>query len=183
MNGIYVEVDRADLNLVMKKLGDMSQAPRHLKNAINRTATKAKKTLASSAQNAYTIKGAKFNSDIKIQRATTTFLDATLKASGRPRTVMSFKHSMPKSGGRVDITKSGLKPLKTETQGAAFMFKGLMAQRTNRKERGPIRVAVSNSVPKMIEKVWKGERGMGDLQDTVRQQLHDEIMEEIKRIM
>ena len=182
MSEIYVEVNQADLKLVMKKLGDMEKAPKHLRNAINRTATKAKKMLSDGARQAYTVKSGKFNQDIKIQRATAAHLDATLKASGRPRTVMSFKHSMPKSGGKVDIVKSGLKPLRTSEGGAAFIFNGLMAQRRTR-ERGPIRVAIGNSVPKMIEKVWQGERGARDIQRTVSRQLHDEMLKEIKKIM
>ena len=153
MSQIYIEVDQKDLHRVMSKLKDMEKAPRHLKNAINRTATVA-----------------------------------TIRAKGKPPTLQSFKTKFPKAGGKADITKSGLKRLVTATGGAAFVpsggkAAGLMAQRRG-KERHPIKVLYGNSVPKMVEQIYKGERGgQGDMEKVIKKRLHDEIQAEIAKIM
>ena len=189
MNGIYVEVDQADLHRVMSKLKDMEKAPRHLRNAINRTATQAMKMIKAGRSQGYTIKAGRFNSDIKVQRASAAHLDTTIKSRGKPPTLSgSFKTSYPKAGVKADITKSGLKRLVTTTGGAAFIpsggqASGLMAQRRG-KERFPIKVLYGNSVPKMVEMIWKGERGgQGDMEDKVKKRLHEEMMAEIAKIM
>ena len=58
-----------------------------------------------------------------------------------------------------------------------------MAQRKG-KERYPIKVLYGNSVPKMIEQIYKGERGgQGDMKDKIQKRLHDEIQAEIAKIM
>jgi len=190
MSQIYIEVDQNDLHRVMSKLKDMEKAPRHLRNAINRTATVAMKMIKQGRGKGYTIAAGKFNEDIQpIQRATAEHLDATIRSKGKPRTLSkSFKTSYPKAGGKADITKSGLKKLVMATGGAAFIPKGgnaegLMAQRRG-KERYPIKVLYGNSVPKMIEQIYKGERGgQGDMKDKIQKRLHEEIMVEIAKIM
>ena len=187
--GIYVEVDQADLHRVMSKLKDMEKAPRHLRNAINRTATQAMKMIRSGRSKGYTINAGRFNSDIKVQRASAAHLDATIKSHGKPPTLSgSFKTSYPKAGGKADITKTGLKKLVVSTGGAAFIpsggnAAGLMAQRKG-KERFPIKVLYGNSVPKMVEMIWKGERGgQGNMEEKVKKRLHEEMMAEIAKIM
>ena len=53
---ITYEVNRAELELVEKKLGDMkSKAPQVFKNAVNKTARQARKRIAQSAKGAYTV--------------------------------------------------------------------------------------------------------------------------------
>lgn len=48
---ITYEVNRAELELVEKKLGDMkSKAPQVFKNAVNKTARQARKRIAQSAK-------------------------------------------------------------------------------------------------------------------------------------
>lgn len=190
MSQIYIEVDQNDLHRVMSKLKDMEKAPRHLRNAINRTATVAMRMIKQGRGQGYTIKAGRFNQDLgKIQRATTEHLDATIRAKGKPPTLSkSFKTSYPKAGGKADITKSGLKKLVTDTGGAAFVpsggqAAGLMAQRRG-KSRYPIKVLYGNSVPKMVEQIYKGKRGgQGDMEDVIRKRLHDEIQAEIAKIM
>jgi len=189
MSQIYIEINQADLKKVTSKLKDLEKAPNHLKNAINRTATQAMKMIREGRSQGYTIKAGRFNKDIRIQRANAAHLDATIKASGRPPTLSkSFKTSYPKAGGKADITKSGLKRLVTATGGAAFIppggkAAGLMAQRRG-SERHPIKVLYGNSVPKMVEKIWEGERGgQGEMEDKVRKHLHEEIQKEIARLM
>ena len=182
-----IEVDQADLKRVTKKLKDMEKAPRHLRNAINRTVTEAMRRIKAGRTQGYTIKSGRFNQDIKTQRATASHLDATIKASGRPPTLKNnFK--TPKKGAKADVTKTGLKSLRTDGGGAAFILKGgraagLIAQRTS-KARFPLRVLYGNSVPKMVEKIWEGERGgQGDLTEAIRQRLMEEISAEIAKIM
>ena len=186
---IHVEVDRADLQRVLSGLTNLEKAPSHLRNAINRTATQAMKMIRAGRSQGYTIKAGRFNQNIKVQRATAAHLDATIKSQGKPPTLSgSFKTSYPKSGGKADITKSGLKRLVVSTGGAAFIpsggrAAGLMAQRKGSK-RFPIKVLSGNSVPKMVEMIWKGERGgQGDMGEKVKRRLHDEMMAEIARLV
>lgn len=188
MSGIYIEVNQADLHRVMSKLKDMEKAPRHLRNAINRTATVAMKMIKKGRSKGYTVKVGRFNSDIKKFNAAPTNLQATIRANGKPPTLKSFKTSFPKAGGKADITKSGLKKLVTDTGGAAFIpsggkAEGLMAQRRG-KERSPIKVLYGNSVPKMVEQIYQGKRGgQGDMEKEIKKRLHDEILAEIAKIM
>jgi hypothetical protein len=186
---IYVEVDQSDVKKVLSKLKNMEQAPRHLRNAINRTATVAMKMIKQGRSQGYTIKTSRFNQDIKKVPATAEHLNATIQTKGKPPTLTkSFKTSMPKAGGKADITKSGLKRLVTATGGAAFIptggkAEGLMAQRRG-SSRSPIKVLYGNSVPKMVEQIYQGKRGgQGDMEDVIRKRLHEEMMAEIAKIM
>ena len=189
MSQIYVEVDQNDIKKLTKKLKNLEKAPNKLKNAINRTATQTMKMIKAGRGQGYTIAASKFNSDINVQRANAAHLDATIKSKGRPHTLSkSFKTSFPKSGGKADVTKSGLKSLVTASGGAAFIpsggkAAGLMAQRRG-SERTPIKILKGNSVPKMVEQIWKGKRGgQGDLTKKVEKVLHDEIKKEIAKIV
>lgn len=186
---IYIEVDKADLRYVTKKLQDAEKnAPRVLRNAINRTATAAMQMIRQGRSQGYTISAGRFNSQIKVQRANASHLDATIKASGRTHTLKNFKTSMPKSGGKADITKSGLKKLESARGGSAFVpssgkAAGLMVQRKG-KARFPLKVFTTNSTPKMVEQIYKGERGgQGDMEGKIRKRLHEEIEKEIAKII
>ena len=196
-NGIYVEVDQNDVKKVMSKLKNLDKAASRLKNAINRTATYAKKELVVSGKTTYTIKG-RMGKDITIQRANAAHLDATVKSEGRPPTIKNFKYSMPKAGGRAQVlTASSLKNLVTSA-GAAFVPRGgkaagLMVSRRS-KEKTPtqngvhalrnIHVLHGPSVPKMIEQIWTGKQGAkADLEAKVREKLHEEMEKEIAKLM
>jgi len=185
----YIEVDKADLKYVMKKLQNAEKnAPRVLRNAINRTATAAMQMIKKGRSQGYTIAAGRFNSQIKVQRANASHLDATIKSSGRPHTLKNFKTSTPKSGGKADITKSGLKKLSGSRGGAAFVptsgrAAGLMVQRRG-KSRFPLKVFSANSTPKMVEQIYKGERGgQGDMEEKIKRRLHEEIEKEIAKII
>lgn len=183
MSGVYIEVNQEDVRRVQKKLKDLEKAPQKLKNAINRTATQTMKMIRAGRSAGYTVKAGRFNSDIKRYNASAGRLEATIRASGRPPTIKNFKTSMPKSGGKADITKSGLKPIKTDAAGAAFSMKGLMTQRRGR-ERFPVKVIYGNSTPKMVEKIYKGERGgQGNMEGRIREKLHEEMLKEIQKLM
>lgn len=189
MSSIQVEVNKADMRALQFKLRKMSdKAPMHIKNALNRAGTQVRKMINAGRSQGYTIKPAKFKSDITVQRANVAHLDYTITASGRPHTLSkSFKTSMPKGGGKADVTKTGLKKLVTSTGGAAFVFpsgkaSGLMGQRKG-KERNPTRVFYGTSVPKMVEKIYEGERGgQGRMEDRIQEILHKEIKAEIAKL-
>ena len=160
---ITYEVNRAELELVEKKLGDMkSKAPQVFKNAVNKTARQARKRIAQSAKGAYTVKQVGFNSHMKIKNASTGNLTASVDADGKPLTLVRFKNraGRPKKGGAAaaaDIVNGGLKQLVSSQGGKAFKRNGLVMQREG-KDRLPVKVFHSNSVPKMVEKVYQGER-------------------------
>lgn len=123
---ITYEVNRAELELVEKKLGDMkSKAPQVFKNAVNKTARQARKRIAQSAKGAYTVKQVGFNSHMKIKNASTGNLTASVDADGKPLTLVRFKNraGRPKKGGAAaaaDIVNGGLKQLVSSQGGKAF---------------------------------------------------------------
>lgn len=184
---IYVEVDKQDLSRVKRKLNDLSKAPSHLRNAINRTATQAMQMIRAGRSRGYTLKASRFNSDIKVYRASANRLDALIKSQGRPPTIGSFKTSAPKSGGKADVVKTGLKEIAARGGGKAFIGQGgkikdLMVKRETR-DRDSIQVLHGPSVPKMVEMIYKGKRGgQGEMEPRVKKILHEEIGKEIAKI-
>lgn len=222
---IRYDMTPSGLRYVQDRLkGAEDKIPRVIKNAINHTAKTARKELASGAQASYTVKSGGFNSRMKIKNATVRNLSATIGAKGKTLTIGRFHTTVPKSGAKADIAKSGLKPLRLElgekrekkskgiagtVKGSlksmkdplrylkkkargdkdkgkvawAFKRKGLIMQRETG-ARYPVRVLRSVSVPKMIEKVYKGERGIkGKLDPVIEKTLRDEIESEIKKVL
>ncbi len=181
---ITYEVNQADLNYVRKRLDQIgSKGPTVIKNALNKTAKEARKKLASGAQSAYTVKSGGFNSRMKIKNATVSSLEAEITSQDRPLTLIRFRYTAPKGGGRADITNSGYKALTSSKGGKAVKRKGLMMHRTAAR-RLPVKVLRSNSVPKMLEKVYEGDRGIeGELQPVIAKSLHDEIRAQIAKLV
>lgn len=184
---IRIEIDTKH---VLGKLKCMEiKVPKVFRNAINRTATQTMKMIKQGRSQGYTVKPSRFNEDLeKIQRATTEHLDATIKAKGKPLTFSgSFKTSMPKTGGKVDITKSGLKPLVSSTGGAAFIpsagkAMGLMTQRHD-SERFPVKVLHGPSVPKMVKQMYEGKLSNEAFEPLIKKTLHEEIKKEIAKLI
>ena len=84
-NGVAVqfEFDQNMLAAIERKLGDMrSQAPRVFKLALNDTARQAKSDLAKKAQETYAVKVGGFSKNVRLEAATTSTLEAWLKAKG-----------------------------------------------------------------------------------------------------
>lgn len=181
---ISYEISREDLRYVQKKLKRIeTEAPKVFKTAINRTAKEARKKLVAGAQGAYTVKNGGFNSRMRIQNATNTKLYAVIRSKDKPLTITRFHATAPKSGGRADIIKSGLKQLIGPKQIKAFKRGGLIMQRKTA-DRYPLKVLRSVSVPKMLEKVYEGERGIdGALGPEIRRALHDEIRKEAHKLI
>ena len=191
---IEYEINRADLAFVQRKLkGLEGETPKVLKNALNKTAKEARRKLAEGAQSAYTVKIGGFNRHMKIQAATLAKLETVIRSNGKPLTVKSFSNrgGKNKRGGAAaaaDIVKSGLKQIISGTSGnKAFKpsggnIKGLVVQREGA-GREPIKVLHSNSVPKMLEKVYDGERGINRaLKKTITEGLHRNIEAEIAKL-
>lgn len=186
---ISYEISREDLRYVQKRLKRIeTEAPKVFKNAINHTAKEARKKLAAGAQGAYTVKNGGFNSHMRIRNATNKRLYAVIRSDGDPLTLMRFHTTAPKSGGRTDIVKSGLKQLVGPRHIKAFKGKGgkvagKITQRTG-KDRYPLKTLHSVSVPKMLEKVYEGERGIeGAFGPEIQRTLHDEIRKEVRKLI
>ena len=65
----------------------------------------------------------------------------------------------------------------------AFKKKGQILQRQTQ-ESYPLRVMFSNSIPKMIEKVYKGERGANRaIKQTINDKLHLHISQEVAKLV
>ena len=181
---ISYEISREDLRYVQRRLKRIeTEAPKAFKNAINHTAKEARKKLAAGAQGAYTVKNGGFNSRMRIQNATNTKLYAVIRSKDKPLTITRFHATAPKSGGKADIFKSGLKVLIGPKQIKAFKRGGLIMQRKSA-DRYPVKVLRSVSVPKMLEKVYEGERGIeGALGPEIQRTLHDEIRKEVRKLI
>lgn len=88
---LEVDVDK-QLKYIEKKLGALkTKAPIVLTRAINMTAKQARKQLANSAQQTYTVKTSKFNKEMKIKNANRGNLVATISAEGKPMALSDFK--------------------------------------------------------------------------------------------
>lgn len=188
MSQIRIEVDQNDIRRINAKLKNMEKSSKYIRNAIKRTTTAAMKMLRDGRKQGYTMNAKRFGGDIRRFDATPTNLSAAIKASGRPPTIMKFKTSNPKSGGKVDITKSGLKKLVTESGGAAFIAQGgrvagKMVQRVG-KARTSLKILHGNSVPKIVDQIYKGNRGgQGNMDAKIKKRLHEEIQKEMERII
>lgn len=177
---ITVEVDKADLRMVYNALGKIgNDAPKVICRGINKTASSSKTQLSERARAVYTVKSGKFKSNMNIQKATYSRLEAEVQAKGRPLSITSFKTTAPKSGAKANIVKgNGLKAL---NMGGIKAFKGqgrLNGQIYQRrsKSRFPIKKLSSNSVPIMIgnEKVYD------QLEPKIKQMLYKNIEAQIK---
>lgn len=189
MSGFYIEVDKEDLKYINKKFQfAQNNTTRVLRNAINQTATVAMRTIKRGRAAGYTINAPAFNSEVEIQRANAAHLDATIKSHGKTRTIQQFKLKSTGNGHKADVTKTGLKKLVNAAGANTFVgtggkTKGLIVQRET-KNPYPLRVIVSNSVPKMVEQIYKGERGgQGDMQEKIQQTLHDKIREQVEKLL
>ena len=194
---IKIEVNESDIKWAQKKLKGMeTKAPRVLKNAINHTAKKARKSLMEGAQRRYTVKNAGFNSRIKIYNATNTKLSASVYARDRTLTLPRFHTTSPKSGVKSEVLKgSGLKEVvsrrgSSESNGEIHAFRakggkaaGLIVQRRT-VARYPLKVLRSISVPKMLEMVYLGRGGISEaLEPEIKRRFRDEVKKEIAKIV
>lgn len=183
---IDIRLDPESVKNVKEKLqGTEKKIPAVIKNALNATAKKTKKDLASRAQARYTIKTAKFNKNIKRQNASVSKLEAKLIVSGRANPLENFQYRKntrrlgAKARGKVD---SNLKELISTSGGRAFVVTfssghTAIAQRES-SARLPIKGFYGPSDPVMI-----GSRKVyGELEPQIQQHLQDEIKKQIRKI-
>ncbi len=178
------------LDYIAKQLGEFKdQAPKVLKNAINDTARKSKKLFASEAKTKYTVKNAGFTKSLQMKNATTKTLTAKIESRGEPLQLSRFKvsPSSPRTESKTTKAKvyseSSIKPL--EKDGIkAFVTKFAsghvaVAQREG-KERYPIRVLYSMSVPMMI---GNEKKVMKKMRPEILKILNEQTDVEIKKLL
>lgn len=190
---ITFEYDGDTLAKVEKKLGSLkSEAPKALKNAINQTAKQARKELAQEAQKTYVVKSGRFNKAMTIKNATAGSLEAVIKAKGAPMELKDFKVSPATArtgAAQPSITKakvlaaSGMKGLQ-KGDIKAFVSKfasghASVAQRRGR-ERLPLKVLYSNSIPKML---GNEKRVFKVVKPNINKHLQENIDKQVRKIL
>ena len=156
----HYELNQGDFAILTAKLRELAgtKANTYIARALNKTAVSARKKLGTKAQESYTVKRGGFNKDMRIKNATAGHLVAEINSNGNTLEIKKFKYSAPKSGVKVDIVKSGLKPL-GKYGNKAFVGRGSahgqVYVRTS-KSRLPIEKLKSKSVPYMLgsNRVW-----------------------------
>lgn len=187
---ITYEVNKADLEYVQKKLQGLgTKGPRVIAKAINYTAIDAVRQLAHGAQSTYTVKVKGFREAMNIQKATAGNLEAIIRSTDSPIRLTGYTHrgGTKKKGGKgasAQVLKAGsLKEIVNGSGTKAFKKKGQIMQRQTSRPY-PLRVMFSNSIPKMIEKVYKGERGANRaIKQTINDQLHKHISQEVAKLI
>ena len=184
---VRYEVSRKDIVRITKKLTKLENStPRNVRNALNRAATKVRKQLVSGMKGTYTAKGMKIGS-VDLFRATPGLLVATISSEGEPERVdKAFKYSAGRQGVKAAVRKGGGGLVKGSADaGAAFIatggpIAGMIAQRKG-KDRLPIQVIRSNSVPKMLEMAYTGKAGP-NVEQEAQNILYEEIKKEIQKL-
>lgn len=174
------ELDQGDFAVLTAKLHELAgnKARVYIARALNKTATSARVKLATKAQASYTVKSGGFKKDMQIDRATPGTLVATAKSHGNTLDVPKFKWSHPQSGVKIDVVRTGLKPL-TKYGNKAFVGGGRANNKVyvrRSRHRLPIEKLKSKSVPYMLgseNRVWGPMRPQieSDLQKYMRQQI------------
>lgn len=188
MNGGQINVtyglDPADWSALVLKLNELAgnKTRTYIARALNKTATSARVKLGNRAQASYTVKSGGFKKDMQIERANAGNLVATIKSHGDTLNVPRFKWSHPKSGVKIDVVRSGLKPMgkygntafygKGKLNGQVFVRKG--------KDRHPIEKLKSKSVPYMI---GSENRVYGPLKSEIQSDLNKYMNQQIKLLL
>ena len=115
-----------------------------------------------------------------IKNATSGNLEAVIKSSGHPLSIVKFKATAPKSGAKAAILKSsGLKQLVMDNIKA---FKGPNGQIYQRRgaSRLPIKKLSSNSIPVMV---GSEKRVFSYVRPKIQEDLHKNIEAQIKLLL
>ena len=179
------ELEKSTYDALVKKLEELAgnKARTYIARALNKTAVTARVKLAAKAQASYTVKKAGFNSDMKIKNASAGNLVAEIRSQGNTLDISRFHWSNSRSSGvKVDVVRSGLKPL-TKYGNKAFVGGGILKGKSSAKvyvrqspARLPIEKLKSKSVPYMLgseNRVWGPMRPQiqSDLEHYMRQQI------------
>lgn len=190
---IEINYDQTMLEQVERRLGRMkNEAPKALKIAINQTAKQARKDLAIEAQKTYTIKIGRFNKAMKIKNASSSRLEATIKATGKVMGLKDFKVSpatMQTGANRPDILKAKVLKagrMKSLEMGnlKAFITKfssGHLAVAQRRgKKRLPIKTLSTNSIPIML---GNEKRVYGIVEPNIKKNLKDNVKKQVQKVL
>lgn len=176
----HYELDQGEFAALTAKLQELagSKARTYIARALNKTATSARVKLANKARASYTVKSGGFKKDMQIDKASAGNLTAWIKSHGNTLDVPKFKWSRPKSGVKIDVVKSGLKPIGKYGNKGFYGLGKLNGQVYVRKgkDRLPVEKLKSKSVPYMLgseNRVWGPARSQieSDLQKYMRQQI------------
>ena len=181
---ITYKLDEGEFAAITKKLQDIAgnKARVYIARALNKTATTARVKLAAKAQASYTVKTGGFKKDMQIKKASAGDLTAIIRSHGDTLDIKKFKYSAPKSGVKVDIVRSGLKPL-GKYGNKAFVGRGsanghVYVRQT--KDRLPIEKLKSKSTPYMI---GSRNRVYGVLEPQIKSDLKKYMGQQIKALI
>ncbi|MCD8204509.1 MAG: hypothetical protein LUC16_01600 [Coprobacillus sp.] len=149
---ITYEFDEGSLSRLNRKLVKIgNDAPKALKNAINKTARKTRTDLKKGARAEYTsAKAGPIGSGMTMQIASNANLQAKIFIKGRPMLVNTgFRATTPKRGAKVGV-KGGLRELIGPSGIRGFGGDGGIVLQRKTAARRPLRAAVGPSVPNMM---------------------------------
>lgn len=182
---IEISYDRNMLARIERTLGRMkSEAPKALKNALNRTARQARIDLKNQVRKQYTVKAGKVSRAMTIQRATNSRLDATIFVKGKVLNVTDYKTTAPKKrlrGAKAQVVKDGgLKRIVGPKKITAFKgINDLIWQRRG-KERYPIRPIKSLSIPKAVS---NDKKVYGIIKPHIKKNLEANVKSQVRKIL
>lgn len=202
---ITFEMDEEGERRIQKALNKLgAQAPRALKNAVNKTAKKAKEDLAKKAQETYVVKKTRFAKAMKTENATLARQVAIIHVTGEQLELKDYKVSPasvrpknpPKEIKGKTLKSGSMKSLllsdetkdedgnKVVTYNRAFVARfsnghvSVVQRRTD--ERFPLRKFISSSIPVMV---GSQERVYGILEPKIYDHLQECLQAEIRKAM
>lgn len=199
--GISFEFDQGNLREIEQKLGFMkSEAPKALKDALNKTAKEGRKDLGAKAQQVYTIKQGGINNQMKILRASTGNFMAIIDVRGAPTEMKRFQYRGGRNGAPLtttinrrngtkkwdrafynNIAEKGqlrLKDTKKGKKGSQVVHMALAARKG--KKRLHIQKLYSLSVPSMI---GNQKDVYNVVEPKIQENLRKNVDEQIKKIL
>ena len=177
---IHAEIKVTGTNELKKKLkmlGD--KAPTAMCRAINDAAKKARTEMERKVREEYTVKQGPILSSLKIDRANSQSLKATVHSEGKAIQLAQFKTSPTKASPKrkkpiaVSVKKSGgRKQLSGDPKAFIATVKGekIVAERTST-QRGPLKGLFGPAVPSMI----KNEDVISGVKDETEKRLAERL--------
>ena len=179
---IEISYDRNMLAQIEKKLGKMKgEAPKALKNALNKTARQAQADLKKQVKKQYVVKAKKLSEAMRIQKATNSNLDATIFVRGKVLNITNYKTSTPKKGAKAQVAKDGgLKQIVGPRGITAFKGMNDLIWQRRGKERYPIKPIKSLSIPKAV---GNEKKVYGIVEPDIKKNLKANVNAQVRRIL
>ena len=176
-----IEVDQADLAHVREALGNLAhKSPVAISRGVNKTAVTARQKLAKQVKAVYTYKKS-VRSQMTIQRATYSSLEAVIESQGHTHRSTSFKNSFRKSSGaEIHPLRGGggsLNLPKAWRRGDFIRQRKLKGGRPV--WRYPTKTLRGPSTPKMVE----NEKVYGRIKGEIESTLHKNIESAIQSVL